>query len=503
MKKIFLFLPIFLILAACSGNIEPDPTPVDPEKEDGQSTDKEVSDERFAANYFAYNVVSTYYLWCDECADAIKTWQTDDDPVQKVKSMRLKDSSGKDIDKWTEMLEDPDEFIGAVEGTEKTCGFDFSLFWYDSSHTRLVPVVNFVYAGSPAEKAGLKRGDGIMTVNGKQLLSSNYIDIIYDDILGDKTISLELNGGKKVSLTPVEMYEDPVNIYKTFDVAGSKIGYMHYTSFGVSSYPGLTEACSFFKKEGVKTLILDLRYNGGGSVLAEQTLASMLAPESVVQAKKVFLKTIYNKQLTDAWGEESETFETEYDFTYNKKRYAYSIKDAVIGLEHIYVIMNSDSSASASEAVVCGLLPYTDVKVVGTGSHGKYCGGYIMSGRDWYNDNKKYIKEEYYNKGRVAIGTWGIYVMVSKYADCNGNTPCMPNGFSPDVYVEDDPLDGHQLGDPEETMLAAALKAATGTKSSLSREASRASSAMVRAEGKDVRKRGFGIRILPQAEPTR
>ena len=58
------------------------------------------------------------------------------------------------------------------------------------------------------------------------------------------------------------------------------------------------------------------------------------------------------------------------------------------------------------------------------------------------------------------IGDWGIYVMISRYADKNGSTPCMPDGFVPDFGVEDNPLDGCQLGDPGETMLAFALSRA-------------------------------------------
>lgn len=494
MKKNFIVFLAFLALASCTDKIEP-------EKETGNNTAQEsgketVPDDILFTNYFAFNVVSTYYLWCDECSAAIRNWQEDEDPSAKVLSMRYKDSEGKDIDKWTQMLVAPDEFIGSIEGTEKTCGYDFALYWFDSNHTSLVAVVTYVYAGSPAEKAGMKRGDGIITVNGRKMTATTYVDIINDELLGGNPVKLGLYDGAEISLTPVEMYEDPVNIVKTIDVDGIKIGYMHYTSFGVTSFPRLIEAGRFFKEEGVKTLVLDLRYNGGGSVYAEQTLASILAPEADVLAKKVFLKTIYNATLTEAFGEENERFEVDYDFTYNKQHYTFSLKDAIIGLEHIYVIMTSEGSASASEAVVCGLLPYTDVKVVGTGSHGKYCGGYVMSGADWYEDNKKYITDSYYTRGKKAIGDWGIYVMVSKYADCNGLTPCMPNGFKPDITVQDDPLDGHQLGDPEETMLAAALQAATGTKSRLTSTAPK-DREMSPAEGKEVRRAGFGVRILP------
>jgi hypothetical protein len=60
------------------------------------------------------------------------------------------------------------------------------------------------------------------------------------------------------------------------------------------------------------------------------------------------------------------------------------------------------------------------------------------------------------------VDNWGIYVMYSRYADCNGVTLSMPDGIAPDVEAEDDPLDGFALGDPEETMLAVALRLIEG-----------------------------------------
>ena len=90
------------------------------------------------------------------------------------------------------------------------------------------------------------------------------------------------------------MYVDPVLVYKVFDVNGKKVGYLHYTAFVAESYKRLIEACQYMKGQGVTELILDLRYNGGGLVLAEETLASMLAPEANVSAGDVFLMDIYN-----------------------------------------------------------------------------------------------------------------------------------------------------------------------------------------------------------------
>ena len=70
---------------------------------------------------------------------------------------------------------------------------------------------------------------------------------------------------------------------------------------------------------------------------------------------------------------------------------------------------------------------------------------------------KEKLSSAEYRNGVKYTDNWGIYVMIGRYADRDGNTPCMPDGFTPDHEVADAPLDGHQLGDPEETMLKAAL----------------------------------------------
>ena len=64
--------------------------------------------------------------------------------------------------------------------------------------------------------------------------------------------------------------------------------------------------------------------------------------------------------------------------------------------------------------------------------------------------------------GKKALPTWGIYVIISRYSDCDGVTLSMPDGISPDYKVSDNPADATPLGNPQEKMLAVALSIATG-----------------------------------------
>ena len=133
-------------------------------------------------------------------------------------------------------------------------------------------------------------------------------------------------------------------------------------SFTLDSCEDLIKAAKSFKEQGVTELILDLRYNGGGYVITEQLLASMLAPQDKVTNKEVFQTEVYNKDYMDYYKKEgvdlNTYFDTEYNFKdHNDKDHSYSTKDYNLGLNKIYALVSS-GSASASESVLVGVLPY-------------------------------------------------------------------------------------------------------------------------------------------------
>ncbi|MBR3097024.1 MAG: hypothetical protein IKH17_03985, partial [Bacteroidales bacterium] len=119
-------------------------------------------------------------------------------------------------------------------------------------------------------------------------------------------------------------------------------------------------------------------------------------------------------------------------------------------------------SASASEALICGLKPYMDVVVIGAKTSGKYCAGVLVDAKEWYDDVKDDLGKGEYEKALPYVDNWGLYVMYARYADCHGHTLSMPDGIDPDVKADDNPLDGFDLGDPRETMLATALSLIEG-----------------------------------------
>ena len=419
--------------------------------------DEKTREQRHYVNMFAWNVMDTYYLWRDEIETALSQWQTWEEPVAKVAEIRFKDAGGNDIDRWTMLTDDFASLTGDVSGHTRTLGMDFQLYYADKAHTRVCAVVTYVCAGSPAAEAGLGRGDVVLTVDGQEMKPDNYRELVMDGILGGGTVTLGLQGGKTVTMTAVDMYENPVHTVRILQRPdGRKVGYLHYTSFTLDSCEELIDVFDSFTREGIDDLVLDLRYNGGGYVVTESVLASMLAPVAEVTAGSVFYREVFNKKLAEAMKEEPACFETEFSFKVDGKVRSFSTSGANPDLRRLYVLVTG-SSASASESLVCCLKPYMDVTLVGAQTSGKYCAGYLMAAKSWYDQVRESLEEGEYEKALPHVDNWGIYVMYSRYADCNGVTLSMPDGIAPDYEVDDDPLDGFDLGDPQETMLAFTL----------------------------------------------
>ena len=198
----------------------------------------------------------------------------------------------------------------------------------------------------------------------------------------------------------------------------------------------------------------------------------MLAPEAEVKAKSILSTEVWNDFYMDYYKKHNKDlntyFETQYKQEHNKKMYNLNTADANIGLNKIYALVG-EGTASASESVLVCLMPYMDIEIIGSQTHGKYCSGIMWSGEEWYLDVEDSYKDSGKNFATEApqyadwkkyMKNWGIYVMISMYADKDGNNPCMPDGLLPDVEADDFFEESYPLGDEREAMLNVALQRA-------------------------------------------
>ncbi len=408
------------------------------------------------ADRFAIDVLETYYLWNEEIEKNLAKLDPDTCrmPMEVVKSIRYHEV-GKEVDKWTVLTDDLESFTNSVQGLGLTYGYDLQVGRISNREGEYFLVVSYVSNGGPAQKAGLKRCDVIITLDGKAITQNN----IYE-AFNSRTIELgvtKLDGDhigeevRTVGLRAVDMYEDPILVTKTLDVNGKKIGYLAYSGFDLKSSQSLRDVFLRFKSENVQELILDLRYNGGGYAFTENVLASMIAPRANVAAGDIFQTEVYNSILAQAWKEQGEDTNTYFSNIHelSSQNLRIDVSDANLGIDKLYVIVTG-GTASASEGLIVGLRPYMDVVLVGQQTYGKYCAGILLAPKDFYNSKYDYS----------LIKDWGMYVMISKFADRDGRNESIPDGIPVDVRIDDDPFDGCQLGDENETMLRAALQAA-------------------------------------------
>ena len=505
-KYVWLLLAVLLTsgFVACSdNNDEPEKPVVNPNQGGNNNQSVAFTDSKAYANFFAFNLMSDVYLWKQDITSALNSWLIAADPIEAVAKARYKNAAGEDIDKWTQMLESYEASVGGTDGVSTgTYGFGVKGINYVNYKT-ICAYVLYTHPGSPAEEAGLQRGDMILEINGKAITSESYRELFDSNSveigLGTFKDGAFVPTGKTVTMNAKAMYEDPIVKTEVFDCGDKKVGYLAYTSFTFESCLGLYDVCKEFKKQGVTELILDLRYNGGGYVFTEEVLASMLAPEAEVKAGSIFETEVWNDEYMAYYKENgvdlNTYFRTKYNQEHNGKKYQLDTSDANIGLTKIYALV-TESSASASESILVGLMPYykDNLKIIGEKkTHGKYCSGIMWKGEEWYQDivdnlkaNNKDFAKLYpeYADWKKYIDDWGIYVMISMYADKDGKNPCMPDGLKPDFDAKDMFEEAYPLGDEREAMLNLALQHA-GKTDLQSRVASR--SAVALPVGKEVR----------------
>lgn len=310
-------------------------------------------------------------------------------------------------------------------------GYGYSMVWTDAAHTTLR--VQYVEPQSPVARAGLKRGDTIVSIDGftPAQIANGALPVV-NTVGVPRTIVLASPGGgqsREIDVASEDFPLQPVQTTNEFNAAGAggqpeKVGYLSYTQFVTYSLPDLQNAFMQFANDGVTDVILDLRYNGGGSVATSRDLASLIGGGTTQGRLFDYLR--FNDQ--QASKTESVLFDSPT-----------VLADTALanGLKRLFVI-GSGGTASASELIINGLRPFMPVVLIGATTYGK---PYGFIPHDYCGTTYQAVQFESLN----ALGVGGF-----------------TSGFTPDCAVADD-LD-HQLGDPQEARIATALTyIATGT----------------------------------------
>ena len=307
------------------------------------------------------------------------------------------------------------QFFGDGQAT----GYGYALAWADTAQTVLK--VRTVERLSPIGQAGLRRGDTIVTIDGytpDQIVNGLPARVRTAGI-ARKFVVMDATGQQRTLDVNSASYPlSPVLDARVLSAPnGARVGYLAYQEFISAGADAVGAAFDRFAAAGVSELVLDLRYNGGGSTTQARNLASLAAGSAL--DGKVFADFRFSAKNTDR--NFTQTFSA-----YFAAQASQQTSTPLETLSRVFVI-TSAATASASELLINGLRPFRPVITIGSTTFGK-------------------------PYGFLPRDACGITYNAVNFVTANAlGFSDYSTGFAPTCAVADD--FSRQLGDPAEDVL--------------------------------------------------
>lgn len=436
-------------------------------KDDGGPETKEEPDPEVEAvvlnnpiNNFTWKAMNSWYNWQqqvpalldtkDDNQDAYYTYLNKyDTPEDLFTSLKYNEGV---VDRFSWFIEDYVEQQKSFQGVTTTTGIRRSVP-ISAGNDQILIYAQHVSTGSPADIAGIKRGDIINEIDGEVMNEANYASVINKLYSGNTIVvtTAKLENDVLIALndftvTPAEVSDDPVHFTKVFDdVLGKKVGYIVYNGFRSSFNDELNAAFAEFKSAGVTELILDFRINGGGSVATSAYLASMI---NEAAGTETFAELKFNLKHSNENGEYN--FGNELNvYDVNGLKIREEAINRLSSITKLYVLV-SGSTASASEMIINGLRPFIPVKLIGATTYGKNVGSITL----YDSPTSDYTSSSSANKSHLNAMQPIVFQIYNKLGESEYTL-----GFQPDIEIEEWRSWKNILpyGDENEVLLKAAL----------------------------------------------
>lgn len=313
-----------------------------------------------------------------------------------------------------------------------------------------------VAKGSNAETNGVKRGMLITQINGTTITEANVNSLFNNSSftihLANYNAGNPIANGTTILLTKSQLTENPIKEAKVITSGSKKIGYIMYNQFSNAFDGDLNAEFLKFKNDAIDDLIIDLRYNGGGSVQTAVYLGSMVTGQFKDQ---LFSKQVWNSKVM-ALANPNQLINNFTDQILNKDASGNVVLNETINslnLGTVYFIV-SDKTASASELIINALSPYINVKLVGVQTYGKHVGSITLYDSENFRKNGPNFRTNH---------TWAMQPIVLEIQNKKGENK--PDGFIPEVTLEENPGNLGIIGDPTEPLLQRTIQyITTGSK---------------------------------------
>ena len=351
------------------------------------------------------------------------------------------------IDKFSFIVDDYIALQQYFSGISNSNGMEYGLRYAPGSSYDVYGYVRYVHPNTSAEENNIQRGDVFNSINNTSLTIDNYSDLLSSDnytvnfanyldqntseTSDDQIISNDIN----IGLTKISYEKNPIYISSILEAQNQNVGYLMFNRFIGDYNDELISVFSNFKSNNISDLILDLRYNPGGSVYTSILLSSLITGQ--------FFGEIIS---TEQWNDEIQAYYLNNDPEFLINRFIEN--NSSLNLNRVFII-TTQSSASASELVINCLDPYIDVIHIGTNTYGKYQASVTL-----------YDSENFTLEGANPNHAYALQPLVLKTLNSEGNTDYF-NGLNPDIILEENITNLGVLGDENEPLLALALQQIT------------------------------------------
>jgi carboxyl-terminal processing protease len=377
-----------------------------------QACSKEDINETLLVNNEIYKVMKSLYLWYEYLPDVDPG--NFDDPYEFMEYLRY-----KQLDRWS-LVMDKEEYNQYFEEGEMI-GHGMLLGEDSTGRIRIC----FVYRSTQAFNEGVRRSWIVEAINDVAVTPDNFSELIGPKEAGINNKFSFINAeGEPVTLNLTKEILDitPVLHQEILNINNKLIGYIVFQDFIDAALPEIDDAFTEFRNSNIDELIIDLRYNGGGSLSVAEYIAGWIA--GTTSSDKAFIKLLFNDKHPE--------LDTIVNVPY---------KENGFDLDRIFFI-GTNSTASASELLINGLEPLMDVSLIGDNTYGKPVGMLAMP----------FINYDYV-----------ILPVCFRFTNANDEGDFY-DGLVPDSYADDDIT--KDFGDPEEECLEATLNyIETGTPS--------------------------------------
>jgi carboxyl-terminal processing protease len=238
--------------------------------------------------------------------------------------------------------EEVDKMNEPLKGNFEGIGISFNIF----KDTLLVTTT---ISGGPSEKIGLRAGDRIIEVDSKNIAGIGLKNSdVFDLLRGDKGTKVELKILRRSlsELLDFTIIRDKIPIY-SLDASymlNESTGYIKLNKFSATTTDEFITAMNELKQENIKSLVLDLRGNGGGYL------------KTAIEISDQFLKDKSLVVYTEGMNDPKREYNASSKGTFEKGK---------------LVVLVDESSASASEIVSGAIQDWDRGVIIGRRSFGK------------------------------------------------------------------------------------------------------------------------------------